>query len=87
MVCKETSIAEKIINHFPDENIVLSKTINGRKPGIWFKSFNFTVKVDEEDYEGTAHLMKKKEKTCLKAEILKTFGVIQMILFLILINV
>ena len=41
MVCEETSIAEKIINFFPHENIVLNKKFNNKKPDIWFKNYNF----------------------------------------------
>ena len=37
LVREETSIAEKIIKLFPDENIVLNKKVNNRKPDIWFK--------------------------------------------------
>ena len=37
MAPEETSIAEKIIKLFPDENIVLNKKVNNRKPDIWFK--------------------------------------------------
>ena len=51
MVREETSIAEKIIKNIPDENIVLNKKFNGRKPNIWFKDFSFTVEVDEGDHE------------------------------------
>ena len=37
MVWEETSIAEKIIKLFPNENIVLNKKFNYRKPDILFK--------------------------------------------------
>ena len=37
MIREETSIAEKIIKLFPEENIVLNKSFNNRKPDIWFK--------------------------------------------------
>ena len=73
MVCKETSIAKKIINHFPDENIVLNKTINGRKPDIWFKAFNFTVKVDEGDYEDYGKVDEKEREDMLKRHNFKNF--------------
>ena len=68
----ETSIAEKIIKLFPDENIVLNKKFNNRKPDIWFKNHNLIIEVDEGNHE----------KTCLKSIILKFFDVIQMILSL-----
>ena len=51
MVCKATSIAEKIIKHFPHENIVLHKKFNSRKPDIWFKDLNFIVEVDKGNHE------------------------------------
>ena len=47
MVREETSIAEKIINLFPEENIALNKKFNNRKPDIWFKDYNIIIKVDE----------------------------------------
>ena len=62
MIWEETSIAEKIIKLFPEENIVLNKNFNNRKPDIWFKDYNIIVKVDEgnhEDYD--AHDEKKRE--------------------------
>ena len=62
MIWEETSIAEKIIKLFPEENIVLNKNFNNRKPDIWFKDYNIIVKVDEgnhEDYD--AHDKKKRE--------------------------
>ena len=36
MVWEEKSISEKIIKLFPNENIVLNKKFNNRKPHIWF---------------------------------------------------
>ena len=51
MVCEETSIAENILKLFPDENIVLNKNFNGRKPDIWFKDYDCTVEVDEGNHE------------------------------------
>ena len=72
MAPEETSIAEKIIKLFPDENIVLNKKFNNRKPDIWFKNHNLIIEVDEGNHE----------KTCLKSIILKFFDVIQMILSL-----
>ena len=47
MVQEETSIAEKIIKLYPNENIVLNKKLNNRKPDIWFKNHNLTIEVDE----------------------------------------
>ena len=47
MVREEMSIAEKILKLFPDENIVLNKNFNSRKPDIWFKDYDCTTDVDE----------------------------------------
>ena len=51
MVREETSIAEIIIKLFPDENIVLNKKFNNRKPDIWFKDLDTIVEIDEENHE------------------------------------
>ena len=51
MVREETSIAEKIIKLFPNENIVLNKKFNNRKPDIWFKDNNIIIEVDEGNHE------------------------------------
>ena len=40
MVQEETSTAEKITKPFPNENIVLNKKFNNRKPDIWLKNRN-----------------------------------------------
>ena len=50
MVREETSIAEKI-KLFPNENIVLNKKFNNRKPDIWLKSHNLIIEVDEGNHE------------------------------------
>ena len=55
MIWEETSIAEKIIKLFPEENIVLNKNFNNRKPDIWFKDYNIIA----EDYD--ADNEKKRE--------------------------
>ena len=47
MVREVTSIAQKIIKLFPNENIVLNKNFNDRKPDIWFKNHNLITEVDE----------------------------------------
>ena len=36
---------------FPDENIVLNKKFNNRKPDIWFKNDNLAIEVDEGNQE------------------------------------
>ena len=86
MVREETSIAEKIIKHFPHEKIVLNKKFNNRKPDIWFKNHNFIIEVDEGNHENYDSNDEKKEKTCLKSIILKFFDVIPMILILIFLD-
>ena len=51
MVREEISTAGKLMKLFPNENIVLNKKFNNRKPDIWFKNHNFTIEVDEENHE------------------------------------
>ena len=51
MVREETSIAEKIIKLFPNENILLNKKFNNRKSDIWFKNYNLTIEVDEGNHD------------------------------------
>ena len=51
MVREETSIAEKKIKPFNNENIVLSKKFNNRKPDIRYKNHNLTIEVDVGNYE------------------------------------
>ena len=47
IVREKSSIAEKILKLFLDENIVLKKNFNGRKPDIWFKDYDCTLEVAE----------------------------------------
>ena len=47
----EVKIAEKIIKPFPQENTVLNKKFNNRKPDIWFKDHNIIIEVDEGNHE------------------------------------
>ena len=86
MVREETSIAEKIIKLFPNENIVLNKKFNDRKPDVWFKNHNLTIELMKEIMKIMTQTMKKKEKTCLKSIILKFLDVIPMILNLVSLN-
>ena len=86
IVQEETSIAEKIIKLFPNENIVLNKKFNNRKPDIWFKNHNLIIEVDEGNHENYDSDDEKEEKTCLKSIILKFFSAIPMILILIFLN-
>ena len=86
MVREETSIAEKIIKLFPNENIVLNEKFNDRKPDVWFKNHNLTIELMKEIMKIMTQTMKKKEKTCLKSIILKFLDVIPMILNLVSLN-
>ena len=47
IVREKSSIADKKLKLFLDENIVLKKNFNGRKPDIWFKDCDCTLEVDE----------------------------------------
>ena len=85
MVREETSIAEKI-KLFPNENIVLNKKFNNRKPDIWFKNHNLIIEVDEGNHENYDSDGAKKKKTRLKRIVLKFFDIIPMILVFIFIN-
>ena len=51
MVWEETSIAEKIIKIFSNENIALNKKFNNRKLDIWFKNHNLIIEVNEGNHE------------------------------------
>ena len=86
MVCEETSIAEKIINFFPHENIVLNKKFNNRKPDIWFKNYNFIIEVDEGNHENYDLDDEKERENMFKKHNFKFFDVIPMILSLIFLN-
>ena len=70
MVQEETSIAEKIMKHFPRDNIVLNKKFNNRKPENWFKNHKLIIQV----MKIMSQMMKKKDKTCLKYITLKLLG-------------
>ena len=73
MVCEETSIAENILKLFPDENIVLNKNFNGRKPDIWFKDYDCTVEVDEGNHENYDSDDEKEREDMFKKHNFKTF--------------
>ena len=51
MVHEETSIVEKIIKIFTNENIVLNKKFNNKKKDVWFKNHNLIIEVDEGNHE------------------------------------
>ena len=73
MVCEETSIAENILKLFPDENIVLNKNFNGRKPDIWFKDYDCTVEVDEGNHENYDSDDEKEREDMFKKHNFKIF--------------
>ena len=50
MIHKETSTPKKI-KLFPNENIVLNKKFNSRKPDIWFKDYECNIEVDEGNHK------------------------------------
>ena len=73
MVCEETSIAEKILKLFPDENIVLNKNFKGRKPDSWFKDYDCTVEVDEGNHENYDSDDEKEREDMFKSHNFKSF--------------
>ena len=73
MVREETSIAEKIIKLFSNENIVLNKKFNDRKPDIWFKNHNLTIEVDEENRENYDTDDEKEREDMFKKHSFKIF--------------
>ena len=84
MVREETSIAEKKIKIFPNENIVLKKNLITENQILKIKIL--LMKLMKEIMKIMSQMMKKKEKTCLKSIILNFFDVIPMILILIFLN-
>ena len=51
MIWEETSIAQKIINLFSEENIVLNEKFNDGKPDIWFRDYDIIIELDEGNHE------------------------------------
>ena len=86
MVPEETSIAEKIIKLFPNENVVLKKSLTTENQIFGLKIIILLLKLMKEIMKIMIQMMKKKEKTCLKIIILKFFDVIPIILSLIFLN-
>ena len=72
MVREETSIAEKI-KLFADENIVLNKNFNGRKPDIWFKNHNLIIEVDEANHKNYDSDDEKEREDMFKKHNFKVF--------------
>ena len=76
MVHEETTISEKILKLFPDENIVLNKNFNSRKPEIqtiWFKDYDFTIEADEGNHENYDSDNEKEREDMFKKHSFKTF--------------
>ena len=72
MVRKDVSLAEKIIKLFLDENVVLNKSINDKKPDIWFKDLHFTVEVDEGNHKNYDTDEEKEREDMFKRHNIKT---------------
>ena len=62
MVREETSIAEKIIKLFPEEDIMLNKKFNNIKPDIWFTNHNFIIEVDKGSHKNNDSDDEKKKR-------------------------
>ena len=73
MVQEETSIAGKIIKHFPHENIVLNKKFYNRKPDIWFKNHNLIIEDDEGNHENYDSDDEKEREDMFKKHNFKIF--------------
>ena len=73
MVREKTSIAEKIVKLFPNENIVLNKKFNNRKPDIWFKDNNIIIEVDEGNHENYDSDDEKEREDMFKNHNFKIF--------------
>ena len=73
MVWEETSIAEKIIKLFPNDNIVLNKKFNNRKPDIWLKNRSLIIEVDEGNHENYDSDDEKERKDMFKKHNFKIF--------------
>ena len=74
MVREETWIGEKIIKLFPNENIVLNKKFNDRKPNIWFKNHDLIIEVDEGNHENYDTDDKKEREEIFKEYNFNFFG-------------
>ena len=72
MVRQETSITEKIIKLFPNENIVFNEKFNNRKPDIWFRNHNLTINVDKGNRENYDTDDEKEREDMFKKHNFKT---------------
>ena len=86
MIREETSIAEKIIKFFPNENIVLNKKFNNRKLDVWFKNHSFTIEVDKGNHENYDWDDKEEREDMFRKHNFEFFDVIPMILILMFLN-
>ena len=76
MVREETTIAEKILKLFPDENVILNKNVNSRKSEIqtiWFTDYDFTIEADEGNHENYDSDNEKEREDMFKKHSFKTF--------------
>ena len=69
----EVKIAEKIIKPFPQENTVLNKKFNNRKPDIWFKDHNIIIEVDKGNHENYDSDDEKEREDMFKKHNFKIF--------------
>ena len=73
MVREETSIAEKIMKLFPNENIMLNKNFNNRKTDIWFINHNITIEIDEVNHKNYDSDDEKEREDMFKKHNFKIF--------------
>ena len=85
MVQEETPMAEKI-KLFPNENMVLNKKFNNRKPDIWFKNHNLITEINEGNHENYDSNDEKEREDMFKKHNFKILDVTPMILILIFLN-
>ena len=73
MVREETSIAEKIMKLFPNENIMLNKNFSNRKTDIWFINHNITIEIDEVNHKNYDSDDEKEREDMFKKHNFKIF--------------
>ena len=73
MVREETSIAEKIMKLFSNENIMLNKDFNNRKTDIWFINHNITIEIDEVNHKNYDSDDEKEREDMFKKHNFKIF--------------
>ena len=62
-----------MIKFFPNENTVLNKKFNNRKPDIWFKNHNLIIEVDEGNHENYDSDDEKEREDMFKKHNFKIF--------------